>query len=399
MKREEKLKFIENKKKKKQKFAKQIFFWLSLSSLSIGVYFTGKNIYDFYLKNEQWRKADKTPLAQFEPYMLYLDDKEKNSLSQYISTYNKLFDTELNEFKVNSQEEIDKLNSFYDNSSDTLKNHLSEKHNQLNKLWNIKVNYDKIISNDTVLVNITPNKIQEFIDNHWNNLIIFLDNNKSNYYEHIYNKMLSVVYDTDNIAELMLIFSNTFDKTSEGLAVKPDIQSSAIIDWEYYKNSLENDWLIVTKRMSPLISKANQYLLKHDNGINKYNSLLKAQSDKISYETWISEYNTIKTQIIDLPDFTGKNKEEIYKWADENGIVLSITEKESEEEKDKILEQSPNNSRYAKIIKGGAVKIVIAIEKKEKPSSSSSSSSSSTGDKSSSENLITEPSTTTETGE
>ena len=48
----------------------------------------------------------------------------------------------------------------------------------------------------------------------------------------------------------------------------------------------------------------------------------------------------------ELVDFTGKNIEEIKKYAEENHITLKVEEENSDEEKGTILKQIPSNKKF-----------------------------------------------------
>lgn len=227
-------------------------------------------------------KISETPLASLEPYMLYLKPEEKEALEKYMKIYTNIWDDSKKEFtKDSNTDNFNKLKEIYETLPDALKTHLKDKNTQITTLWEIKTEYESFFYKDAILANITPSKIQNFIENYWGKLTSYLDNNQSEYFESIYNKFMSLSDDTDNIAILIEIFNSIYDTTDKGFEVKPDLESEALINWGTYRNKIKNNWMFVSNKLDPLIKNAEDKLKKHDSHLSKYNEVKKAQEEKI----------------------------------------------------------------------------------------------------------------------
>lgn len=351
---------IEDKKKKSKK-VKRIIYWTSiiiaLSTLGLSI----SQMYHYYKAKKEWKKISETPLASLDPYMLYLKPEEKESLEKYMKLYTNIWDDSKKEFtKDSNSDNLNQLKEIYESLPDALKVHLKDKHTQISTLWEIKTEYESFFYKDSILANITPSKIQNFIENYWGKLTSYLDNNQSEYFEGIYNKFMSLSDDTDNISILIEIFNSIYDVTDKGFEVKPDLGSEALINWGTYRNKIKNNWMFVSNKLDPLIKNAEDKLKKHDSHLSKYNEVKKAQEEKNLFIKFTNEYNSMKNNLVELPDFKGKTKDEVEDWGKTNNIKINISEiwSDSDDNKDKIINQSPK-SPYTKIIKNSTLNIEI----------------------------------------
>lgn len=348
-------------KKKKIKKVKRIIYWLSIIIALSALTFSASQMYHYYKAKREWKKISETPLASLEPYMLYLKPEEKEALENYITLYSTIWDSSKNEFtKDGTSDNFKKLEAIYDSLPDALKTHLKDKNTQISTLWGIKAEYESFFYKDEILANITPSKIQSFIDNHWGKLTSYLDDNKSDYFESIYDKFMSLSDDTDNISILIEIFNSVYDTTDKGFEVKPDLETEALSNWNTYRNKIKNNWMFVSNKLDPLIKNAENVLKKHDSHLIKYNDVKKAQEAQAIFTKFKDEYELMKNNLVELPDFSGKSREEVEAWGAANNIRINTSEvwTDSDDNKDKVVNQSPK-SPYTKIIKNSVLNIEI----------------------------------------
>jgi len=171
---------------------------------------------------------------------------------------------------------------------------------------------------------------------------------------------MSLSSDTDNIAILIEIFNSIYDTTDKGFEVKPDLESEALINWSTYRNKIKNNWVFVSNKLDPLIKNAEDKLKKHDSHLSKYNKVKKAQEEKDLFTKFTNEYNSMKNNLVELPDFKGKTKDEVETWSKTNNIKINISEvwTDTDDNKDKVINQSPK-SPYTKIIKNSTLNVEI----------------------------------------
>lgn len=367
---------LEKKRKKRSRRTNIILALFSIGIIGI-IAIEGVNLLSIYNSSKAWQKQSKTPISSLEPYMLYLDKKDMDNLSEYTSRLSVIYDNNKGVFSEGIvQKDLDELKKEFDKLAPALKEREEEKYKLVNNMWLMKSDYDAMWNKDhtSLLDSTTPKTVSDYVDKHWKLMDSYLENDaiQKEWLINTYNELLKLRDDTANVSALFNMFNETYSVSSKKIVVKKDVGSASVSEWNNTKAALNFDWPIVSKYMTVIINNSSKILEKHDKAINLYSEYSQAVENKNAFDSWSAKYTEYNNSMIDLPDFVGKDVETVKSWAKENEITLIINKVEDSAKKDTVISQTPTTYEYSKILKGSSFTINVAREVI-KPSTNSSS--------------------------
>ena len=378
--RKEKTK-LKNKTGKSWRYFRRVYAVIAI--IVVGAFtYMGYNLYTNFKATMTWEKNTSSPIAEVEPYTLYLTESDHKEIGKYNSFLTQIYNQNTGDFKPEASEDlVNKFTNTYNKMSGHLQERESENYNKIIALWTIKKGYEDLFENPTTLKpTSTPAVIKKFVDDNGKNIKKFMEdtNDKSQkvFITNVYNSLENLSKDSVNISTMITIFDSIYYVNGNTVKVRKDVTSAQLTEWNKAKESLNYNWVIVDGFMSSVINKSAEILNNHDSKVNEYNLYNTNKENKAEYEQWLKSYKETKANLVTYKNFTGQYLDDIKKWANENNITLNVTYIDSFEDNGKILTQTPNANDYGMILKGTTISISVSKEIVVTTSSSSTSSSS-----------------------
>ena len=363
--------------------AKYEYKWLSrfvqLSTIGvIGLFSFGayKNIDEIqakYHESSVWEKADTTKISSIPPELLYLDETMREKSLEYIRLQDDIYNVDKGDFKRGvTEDEINTLNDRYNELDEVVQDNMKRVHDEINANYKIRQDYYSIVSKrnkDTISSSASLEDIQGFIVEHVDTLMgQLIEEGNHEFANRMRNNMIKLSSDVSVIEEIYRSLDNVFQykQGKKGLEVNvsPTAEPTSLPNLVEHKRSLNYNWSSVTNVLPNIYKKSNDVLSSNQKSREQYESYQKDISDKESFESFNQSYKEavkrLNNNIIELPDFSKMNYDDLKKWAKDNDITLDLKNETTTDESldNKILLDS-DLSDYKRILKGVTIEGVI----------------------------------------
>ena len=222
-------------------------------------------------------------------------------------------------------------------------------------MYKIKSNWEKLVKDKEIQEKVTPADISKFVEDNKEVIFKYLQERApKKYITEVYNEILEVTKDVNVVNELLKTVNSNFNFNKGNIEVKEDVSSDFISNYDRLKRQLKNKWKIVSGYTDEIIFKAKSILEKHDKAIVDYKDFKKIVDERDVFDKWLKSYNETKDNLLNIPDLTGKSKEDIEKILKEVNLKVVYNEVEVEDEKEanKVIRQKPAKDSYDKIMAG-----------------------------------------------
>lgn len=363
--------------------AKYEYKWLSrfvqLSAIGvIGLFSFGayKNIDEIqakYHESSVWEKADTTKISSIPPELLYLDETMREKSLEYIRLQDDIYDVDKGDFKRGvTEDKINMLNDRYDELDEIVQGNMKRVHDEINANYEIRQDYYSIVSKrnkDTISSSASLEDIQGFIVEHVDTLMEqLIEGGNHEFANNMRNNMIRLSSDVSVIEEIYRSLDNVFQykQGKKGLEVNvsPTAEPTSLPNLVEHKRSLNYNWSSVTNVLPNIYKKSNDVLSSNQKSREQYESYQKDISDKESFESFNRSYKEavkrLNDNIIELPDFSKMDYDDLKKWAKDNDITLDLkNETTTDESLDNQIVLDSDLSDYKRILKGVTIKGVI----------------------------------------
>lgn len=363
--------------------AKYEYKWLSrfvqLSAIGVvGLFSFGayKNIDEIqakYHESSVWEKADTTKISSIPPELLYLDEIMREKSLEYIRLQDDIYDVDKGNFKRGvTEDEINTLNDRYNELDEVVQDNMKRVHDEINTNYKIRQDYYSIVSkrnNDTISSSASLEDIQGFIIEHVDTLMEqLIEEGNHEFANNMRNNMIKLSSDVSVIEEIYRSLDNVFQykQGKKGLEVNvsPTAEPTSLPNLVEHKRSLNYNWSSVTNVLPNIYKKSNDVLSSNQKSREQYESYQRDISDKESFESFNQSYKEavkrLNDNIIELPDFSKMNYDDLKKWAKDNDITLDLkNETTTDKSLDGQIVLDSDLSDYKRILKGVTIKGVI----------------------------------------
>lgn len=372
-----------NRLYKMQIRAKYEYKWLSrfvqLSAIGvIGLFSFGayKNIDEIqakYHESSVWEKADTTKISSIPPELLYLDETMREKSLEYIRLQDDIYNVDKGDFKRGvTEDEINTLNDRYNELDEMVQDNMKRVHDEINENYKIRQDYYSIVSKrnkDTISSSASLEDIQGFIIEHVDTLMEqLIEEGNHEFANRMRNNMIKLSSDVSVIEEIYRSLDDVFQykQGKKGLEVNvsPTAEPTSLPNLVEHKRSLNYNWSSVTNVLPNIYKKSNDVLSGNQKSREQYESYQRDISDKESFESFNQSYKEavkrLNNNIIELPDFSKMNYDDLKKWAKDNDITLDLkNEITTDEPLDGQIVLDSDLSDYKRILKGVTIKGVI----------------------------------------
>ena len=370
MSRKEKRKKRDQDKKEKRKEQINWLYYVVIGGISLTVVVFFYSMYSMYQKTVDWKKAPETKIADIPAYMLYLALEEQEKVKQYNYIQSEIFDLSTGSFKNNANDDnIKKLTDLYEDLPKTLQARVKDNYTRVTELYKIKSNWEKLVKDKEIQEKVTPADISKFVEDNKDVIFKYLQERApKKYITEVYNEILEVTKDVNVVNELLKTVNSNFNFNKGNIEVKEDVSSDFIANYDRLKRQLKNKWKIVSGYTDEIIFKAKSILEKHDKAIVDYKDFKKIVDERDVFDKWLKSYNETKDNLLNIPDLTGKSKEDIEKILKEVNLKVVYNEVEVEDEKEanKVIRQKPAKDSYDKIMAGSTIVVDYTVKKEKK---------------------------------
>lgn len=239
----------------------------------------------------------------------------------------------------------------------------------MTELYKIKSNWEKLVKDKEIQEKVTPADISKFVEDNKEVIFKYLQERApKKYITEVYNEILEVTKDVNVVNELLKTVNSNFNFNKGNIEVKEDVSSDFIANYDRLKRQLKNKWKIVSGYTDEIIFKAKSILEKHDKAIVDYKDFKKIVDERDVFDKWLKSYNETKDNLLNIPDLTGKSKEDIEKILKEVNLKVVYNEFEVEDEKEanKVIRQKPTKDSYDKIMAGSTIVVDYTVKKEKK---------------------------------
>ena len=363
--------------------AKYEYKWLSrfvqLSAIGvIGLFSFGayKNIDEIqakYHESSVWEKADTTKISSIPPELLYLDETMREKSLEYIRLQDDIYDVNKGDFKRGvTENEINTLNDRYNELDEVVQDNMKRVHDEINANYKIRQDYYSIVSKqnkDSISSSASLEDIQGFIIKHVDTLMgQLIEEGNHEFANNMRNNMIKLSSDISVIEEIYRSLDNVFQYKQGKKGLEVNVSSTAeptsLPNLVEYKRSLNYNWSSVTNVLPNIYKKSNDVLSSNQKSREQYESYQRDISDKESFESFNRSYKEavkrLNDNIIELPDFSKMDYDDLKKWARDNDITLDLkNETTTDESLDNQIVLDSDLSDYKRILKGVTIKGVI----------------------------------------
>lgn len=363
--------------------AKYEYKWLSrfvqLSAIGVvGLFSFGayKNIDEIqakYHESSVWEKADTTKISSIPPELLYLDETMREKSLEYIRLQDDIYNVDKGDFKRGvTEDEINTLNDRYNELDEMVQDSMKHVHDEINANYEIRQDYYSIVSKrnkDTISSSVSLEDIQGFIVKHVDTLMgQLIEEGNHEFANNMRNNMIKLSSDVSVIEEIYRSLDDVFQykQGKKGLEVNvsPTAEPTSLPNLSEHKRSLNYNWSSVTNVLPNIYKKSNDVLSSNQKSREQYESYQKDISDKESFESFNQSYKEavkrLNDNIIELPDFSKMDYDDLKKWARDNDITLDLkNETTTDKSLDNQIVLDGNLSDYKRILKGVTIKGVI----------------------------------------
>lgn len=363
--------------------AKYEYKWLSrfvqlsvigvVGLFSFGAYKNIDEIQAKYHESSVWEKADTTKISSIPPELLYLDETMREKSLEYIRLQDDIYDVDKGDFKRGvTEDEINTLNDRYNELDEVVQDNMKRVHDEINVNYKIRQDYYSIVSKrnkDNISSSASLEDIQGFIIEHVDTLMVqLIEEGNHEFANNMRNNMIRLSSDVSVIEEIYRSLDDVFQykQGKKGLEVNvsPTAEPTSLPNLVEYKRSLNYNWSSVTNVLPNIYKKSNDVLSGNQKSREQYESYQKDISDKESFESFNQSYKEavkrLNNNIIDLPDFSKMNYDDLKKWAKDNDITLDLkNETTTDESLDGQIVLDSDLSDYKRILKGVTIKGVI----------------------------------------
>ena len=363
--------------------AKYEYKWLSrfvqLSAIGVvGLFSFGayKNIDEIqakYHESSVWEKADTTKISSIPPELLYLDETMREKSLEYIRLQDDIYDVDKGDFKRGvTEDEINTLNDRYNELDEMVQGNMKRVHDEINANYEIRQDYYSIVSKrnkDTISSSASLEDIQGFIIEHVDTLMEqLIEEGNHEFANRMRNNMIKLSSDVSVIEEIYRNLDDVFQykQGKKGLEVNvsPTAEPTSLPNLVEHKRSLNYNWSSVTNVLPNIYKKSNDVLSGNQKSREQYESYQKDISDKESFESFNQSYKEavkrLNNNIIELPDFSKMDYDDLKKWAKDNDITLNLkNETTTDESLDNQIVLDSDLSDYKRILKGVTIKGMI----------------------------------------
>ena len=372
-----------NRLYKMQIRAKYEYKWLSrfvqLSAIGVvGLFSFGayKNIDEIqakYHESSVWEKADTTKISSIPPELLYLDETMREKSLEYIRLQDDIYDVDKGNFKRGvTEDEINTLNERYNELDEIVQDNMKRVHDEINANYEIRQDYYSIVSKrnkDTISSSSSLEDIQGFIIEHVDTLMEqLIEEGNHEFANRMRNDMIKLSSDVSVIEEIYRSLDDVFQykQSKKGLEVNvsPTAEPTSLPNLSEHKRLLNYNWSSVTNVLPNIYKKSNNVLSSNQKSREQYESYQRDISDKESFESFNQSYKEavkrLNDNIIELPDFSKMNYDDLKKWAKDNDITLDLkNETTTDKSLDNQIVLDSDLSDYKRILKGVTIKGVI----------------------------------------
>lgn len=363
--------------------AKYEYKWLSrfvqlsvigvVGLFSFGAYKNIDEIQAKYHESSVWEKADTTKISSIPPELLYLDETMREKSLEYIRLQDDIYDVDKGDFKRGvTEDEINTLNDRYNELDEVVQGNMKRVHDEINANYEIRQDYYSIVSKrnkDTISSSASLEDIQGFIIEHVDTLMEqLIEEGNHEFANNMRNNMIELSSDVSVIEEIYRSLDNVFQykQGKKGLEVNvsPTAEPTSLPNLSEHKRLLNYNWSSVTNVLPNIYKKSNDVLSSNQKSREQYESYQRDISDKESFEAFNQSYKEavkrLNDNIIELPDFSKMDYDDLKKWAKDNDITLDLkNETTTDKSLDNQIVLDSDLADYKRILKGVTIKGVI----------------------------------------
>lgn len=368
-----KLRYRAKKDKALHRILIRVFFFISCLLLIVISVVALSHLNKIYKDSEEWKKSSPTKISSIPTDILYMNSKDRTQYLKYYDLYDKVWDENKNDFKKDATDQnmknLDKAYHDIDKPMDKVKN----SYNNVRRMWQIKSDYNRLVSHKKINKDVSPNKVKSFITKNADYIVADLvkpGNHK--FAKYMRTNMINLSSDLNKVDALLSSFNPNFKVEDNKIKVSDSALPGDKIKPENYIKNMYYDWSHIKNQVNMIMNEASPILDKHDKDLARYKNYLDDKNDESNFKSFKQSYNDAKkklnAEIIKMPDLKGKTQFEAEEWANENNVTIHITYEESEDEEDMILDQTPDRSQYKKMLSSATLEITVSKkpEKKEK---------------------------------
>lgn len=319
-----------------------------------------------YHDSAHWTRITGPKTADIPTDILYASADEKADKLKYLKYQGLMWDRDKHTLKPTaSTENYRQLEKAYDKLK--RKNDVSSTNDQIKEAWSFHEDYNDLFSKkNTVKMSTTPEEISQLIDDHFPKITPYVvDGTQYQFANDEQAKMNKLADDQATMNQIVTSFAKQY-KASGKHTLKSRIYatSAAKKKFKQLSGKLHYHWLL-QKQFNRIYNASGSLLQKHDSMMDALLAYKEDQSQMNSFNKflsfWNSEQDKLDNQTVDLPDFTGKSKSDVDRWADKNNITVKYRyESSSSQPNNSVLSQMPSASQYDKIIKGSTMTVYLA---------------------------------------
>lgn len=358
-----------------------------VSTALISLAYIGKvshDIYQSYNDSVKWTKITGPALAEQSPDVLYSDEAEKQLKTEVTALITDVWDAENHLWKKEiTSEQMDDITQLYNKITGS-KMYLEPLYNEVHDMYQARELLMDIytdgsfatIQHDMSLINLSDktDKVFALIKPYLIKSSAYKQ--AANYLELVY----SIANDSQNYATVLELANTFYSLNIKENKVLEFATTKQMKDLESLQSAISRlnlHYELVDKFITPIANSSVEGINQNDTYIAMAEQFQNDGKAEEQFKNYVGAYKNmmshLQSQIIDYPNFVDKPLSEVRSWASANNITLEIKEKYNTlKDKDVVLEQSPTNQQYKKIVK--ASKITIIVNKIPTITSSSSSS-------------------------
>lgn len=309
-------------------------------------------VYQHYQVTKDWHSEQnqELKLSEQSPDLLYDDNKiSKENKRKFNLLYNKIYDENKNDFKAEfSGGKLKKLSTILKGIDKNTNQTYLAKYNNLKTRYDIQKAYYKLFddSNQKILKSTTtPADIKNLNDKYFQVIAgMYADNNKNDgFANRLYKIQTNLAKDAVTYNKALLEMNEIVlpEPNPTKLVIKKLATVTHLNNFRKYLDDLIYDWENITymnvlqnRLRSPLEAQTRQY-----QKFDEYLKDIQERDAEIARRKAAAEYR--KTHVT-VPNFIGKPKSEVEKWAKSHKIHVEYNYVATDEyDKDIVLESSP----------------------------------------------------------
>lgn len=339
---------------------------LSIAGIVLVICVIGLNLIHEYHDSAHWTRITGPKTADIPTDILYASANEKADKLKYLKYQGLMWDADKHQLKKSaSASNYDQLQKAYSKLKN--KDDVQTTYDQIKEAWSFHQDYnDLLTSKGSVKMSTTPEEVSQLINDHFPQITPYLvDSTQFQFANDEQAKMNKLASDQAVMNAIVSNFAKQF-KASGKRTLKSQIYATTSAKKTFNQESkkLQMKWQL-QKQFARIYNASGSLLEKHDVLMDALSAYQEDQSQMNSFNRflslWNKEQDKLNNQTVDLPDFTGKSKNDVDSWADKNNITVRYRYQSSSSVSDNtVLSQMPSASQYNKIIKGSSMIVYLA---------------------------------------